>query len=182
MTPFGAHHSDIEGSIGAGRALDPIKHFIVIPKRFGNGLSSSPSNAVSPHNVSRWSRFTVTDNARLQRPLMLEVSGIDRVALAVGFSMGGLRAMGRIYAGWALSQTFYRDERWRQTGHSSLEDLLVNSWEGGFLKRDPDNIPSHIWAWQNADISANDLYGGDFAQALSAITARVMSPIDAAQA
>ena len=233
MTPFGAHHTDIQGQLGEGRALDPSKYFIVIPNLFGNGLSSSPSNAVAPANGSRWPRFTITDNVRVQRRLMTEVFAVDRLALAGGFSMGGLqayhwaalfpdavarlavvcgaarcsphnfvflegvkaaltadpnfqdgrfvahperglRAMGRVYAGWALSQAFYRDELWRQVGFSSLEDFLVHNWEGGFLKRDADNLLSHMWAWQHADISANELYGGDFAKALGAITARAV--------
>ena len=38
MTPFGAHHTDIEWMIGPGRALDPTKYFIVIPNLFGNGF------------------------------------------------------------------------------------------------------------------------------------------------
>lgn len=42
------------------------------------------------------------------------------------------------------------------------------------LKRDPDNLLIHLWAWQNADISANELYGGDFAKALGAISARAL--------
>jgi homoserine O-acetyltransferase len=41
----------------------------------------------------------------------------------------GFRAMGRVYAGWALSQTFYRDELWRTLGASSLEDYLITHWE-----------------------------------------------------
>jgi homoserine O-acetyltransferase len=188
---------------------------------------------VLPANGSRWPRFTITDNVRVQRRLMTEVFGVERLALAGGFSMGGLqayhwaalypqavqrlavlcgaarcsphnrvflegvkaamtadpayqdgrfvgfperglRAMGRVYAGWALSQTFYRDELWRANGYSSVEDFLVHNWEGGFLKRDADNLLSHLWAWQNADISANELHGGDFAKALGAITARAL--------
>jgi homoserine O-acetyltransferase len=82
--------------------------------------------------------------------------------------------MGRVYAGWALSQTFYRDELWRGMGFSSVEDYLVVAWEGSMLKRDPDNLLSHLWAWEHADISANELYGGDFAKALGAITARAV--------
>jgi homoserine O-acetyltransferase len=39
----------------------------------------------------------------------------------------GLRAMGRNYAAMAMSQTFYREEVWRQAGFSSLEDLHVMS-------------------------------------------------------
>ena len=84
----------------------------------------------------------------------------------------GLRAMGRVYAGWALSQAFYRDELWRGAGFSSLEDFLVASWEGNFLRRDANNLLAHIWTWQHADASANQLYGGDFPRALAAIRAR----------
>ena len=36
----------------------------------------------------------------------------------------GLKAMGRIYAGWALSQTFYRREMWRGLGFGSLHRAL----------------------------------------------------------
>ena len=39
----------------------------------------------------------------------------------------GLRAMGRNYAAMAMSQTFYREEVWRQAGFSSLEDFHVMS-------------------------------------------------------
>jgi len=86
----------------------------------------------------------------------------------------GLRAMGRVYAGWALSQTFYREELWRRTGASSLEDFLVVGWEGNFLRRDANNLLSHIWTWQHCDISANDRFKGDFKQALGAIKARAI--------
>lgn len=86
----------------------------------------------------------------------------------------GLRAMGRVYAGWALSQSFYREELWRQAGASSLEDFLVVGWEGNFLRRDANNLLAHIWTWQHADISANPTYKGDFKKALGAIKARAI--------
>jgi homoserine O-acetyltransferase len=89
----------------------------------------------------------------------------------VHFPERGLRAMGRVYAGWAMSQTFYRDELWRSIGCASLEDYLISNWEGNFLRRDPANLLEHIWTWQHADISANELYGGDLRRALGAITA-----------
>ena len=41
----------------------------------------------------------------------------------------GFQAMGRVYAGWGLSQAFYREEIWRKIGFSSLEDFLIESWE-----------------------------------------------------
>jgi homoserine O-acetyltransferase len=233
MTPFGAQHTDIEWLVGHGRTLDPSRYFIVIPNQFGNGLSSSPSNAAAPANGSRWPRFTVADNVRIQQRMLEETFGVERLALACGWSMGGmqayhwaalfpsrverlavicgaartsphnyvflegvkatltadaqyqdgyftgipergLRAMGRVYAGWAMSQTFYRDELWRQTGCSSLEDYLVTVWEGNFLRRDANNLLAHIRTWQDGDISANDLYKGDLGAALAAITARAL--------
>ncbi|WP_421995600.1 alpha/beta fold hydrolase [Reyranella sp.] len=86
----------------------------------------------------------------------------------------GLKAMGRIYAGWALSQTFYRREMWRGLGFASLEDFLVRSWEANFLRRDARDLMAQLWTWQNADISANDLYRGDLEMALEGIKARVL--------
>ncbi len=86
----------------------------------------------------------------------------------------GLRAMGRIYAGWALSQDFYREELDLTLGYSSLEDFLISGWEGNFRRRDANDLLAALWTWQHADISANELYGGDLAKALGAITARAV--------
>ena len=86
----------------------------------------------------------------------------------------GLRAVGRVYAGWGLSQPFYMQELWRQMGYSSLEDFLVAFWEGFFLPKDANNLLAMLWTWQNGDISDNELYGGDFAKALGAIKARAV--------
>src|SRR3546814_19222036 len=47
----------------------------------------------------------------------------------------GLRAMGRLYAGWAMSQTFYRRELWRGLGFDCLEDFLVAGREGTFRRQ-----------------------------------------------
>ena len=84
----------------------------------------------------------------------------------------GLRAMARVYAGWAPSQAFYREKVYLDLGHSSLEDYLITSWEGRYLQQDANNILSMIATWQAGDISDNPLYGGDFAKALNAIKAR----------
>jgi homoserine O-acetyltransferase len=90
----------------------------------------------------------------------------------------GLRSVGRIYAGWGLTQRFYKEELWRNHGFASLEDFLVGFWEGFFLQRDANNLLAMLWSWQHADISANDVYNGDLQKALGAITARstVLSP------
>lgn len=85
----------------------------------------------------------------------------------------GLRAMARVYAGWGFSQDFYRAELDLKTlGYSSLEDFLVAFWEGFFLPKDANNLLTMLWTWQNGDISANEVYGGDFKNALGAIKAK----------
>jgi homoserine O-acetyltransferase/O-succinyltransferase len=86
----------------------------------------------------------------------------------------GLRAMGRVYAGWGMSQEFYREEVWSTIGFSSLEDYLLRAWEWNFLRRDADNLLAMLWSWMNGDISANDLYLGDLAKALGAIQAKTI--------
>ncbi len=86
----------------------------------------------------------------------------------------GLRAMGRVYAGWAMSQAFYRERLYEQAGFSSLEDFLVRSWEANFLRRDAHDLLAALETWMVSDISDNAIYNGDLAAALGAITARAI--------
>jgi homoserine O-acetyltransferase/O-succinyltransferase len=85
----------------------------------------------------------------------------------------GLRAFGRVYAGWAFSQTFYRDEIYKNLGFDSVEDLLMD-WEEDHLNWDANNLLAKLWTWQNGDISNNSLYGGDIKAALGAIKAKAI--------
>ncbi len=84
----------------------------------------------------------------------------------------GLRTVGRIYAGWAMSQAYYREKAWKLSGFSSLEDFIVRSWENNFLKRDANNLLSMIDTWVSSDISANEVYNFDLDAALTAIKAK----------
>ena len=102
------------------------------------------------------------------------LEGVRTTLLAARTPEEGIRAMGRIYAGWALSQTFYRREMWRGLGFTSLEDFLVRSWEAGFVRREAPDLMAQLWTWQNGDISANDLFRGDLEMALSSIKAKVL--------
>lgn len=90
----------------------------------------------------------------------------------------GLRSLARVYAGWGFSQPFYRQELWREIGYTSLEDFLVGFWEGFFLRKDANNLLAMLWTWQNADISDNPVFKGDFEKALGAIKSKaiVLSP------
>lgn len=85
-----------------------------------------------------------------------------------------LKALGRFYAGWALSQEFYRSECWRPLGYETLETFLTDYWEAGFSARNADNLLAHIATWQAADIAANSNHEGDFARAIASVRARVL--------
>ena len=83
----------------------------------------------------------------------------------------GLRAFGRVYAGWAFSQTFYREGLYRQLGFDTIEALLAD-WEEDHVRNwDANDLLAKLWAWQQGDISGNPLYDGNFRRALESITA-----------
>lgn len=86
----------------------------------------------------------------------------------------GLRAVGRVYAGWGLSQAYYREQVYLQFGYSSLEDYLVEFWEGFFLKKDANNLLTMLWTWQNGNIGNTPGCDGDFEKALSKIAAKAV--------
>ena len=85
----------------------------------------------------------------------------------------GLKAFGRVYAGWAFSQTFYREEMYRRKGFDSAEALL-RDWEQDHLDWDANDLLCKLKTWQQADISANEQYRHDFKAALNAIKAETI--------
>ncbi|MGJ5208115.1 alpha/beta fold hydrolase [Bradyrhizobium sp. HKCCYLR20261] len=230
-TSFGAQHTDIEWLIGPGGILDSDRYFIIIPNLFGNGLSSSPSN--TPVGETPFPAISYHDAIAVQRRLLAEQFGIEKLALVYGWSMGGMQAyhwaalhpdmveraavvcgsarcspynhlfldavkaaliadpafrngrfvekpvaglcaMGRIYAGWAMSYEFYRDEVWREQGFGSQEDYLAATWDTAFAHRDANNLLTQIAIWQGGDISNCAAFSGDLDRALAAITARML--------
>jgi homoserine O-acetyltransferase len=89
----------------------------------------------------------------------------------------GLRALGRVWAGWALSQQFYREGLYRQMGFADVDRFLVDFWEAFWIKCDANDLLSQLHTWQTADIAATPGYGGDIKRALGAIRAKaVLSP------
>ena len=232
-TRFGGTDADCRYLIGTEHALDPSRYFVVVPNMLGNGVSTSPSNAVSGVAGSRFPLVTIHDNVVLQHRLLTEHLGVRRIALAVGWSMGGqqaydwaasfpelvdrmacicgaaktaphtfvflegvkaaltcdpaylggdyreppirgLRALGRVWPGWELSQAFYRRQGYLDLGYSSLEDFLVRYGESVYLERDAGNMVAMMRTWQACDLSANRRYGGDVRTAMAAITAKCL--------
>jgi homoserine O-acetyltransferase len=97
-TYYTGTHAGNERLIGAGRALDPAHHFIVVPNLFGNGLSSSPSNATAGQRAAAFPHISIYDNVLCQQRLVMEHLGVRRIRLALGWSMGALQ----VYQ-WAVS-------------------------------------------------------------------------------
>lgn len=85
----------------------------------------------------------------------------------------GLKAFGRIYAGWAFSQTFYREEMYKLKGFESAEALLQD-WEQDHLDWDANDLLCKLWTWQQSDISKQEPYNGNFTAALQAIEAKTI--------
>ncbi len=86
-----------------------------------------------------------------------------------------LRAFGLIYAGWGLSQDFYRAGlHLSATGAPDLDAFLRTEWEARFARRRAADLYAQLRTWDAGDISANPLYQGDLARALGAIEARVL--------
>ena len=226
-------HKRNEGFFGPDRAINPNKYFIVSINMFGNGLSSSPSNSLSPQDGPRFPNITLWDNINCQQKLLTEKLKVKKIALVAGWSMAGcqayqwsaqfpnmvksilpfcasaktsthnhvflegvkaalvadknwnkgnyksppvagLKAFGRVYAGWAFSQDFFRDGLFKKLGFKTSEELLQN-WENDHVKNwDANNLLTKIKTWQTADISFGPIYNNDFKKALKSISARTI--------
>jgi homoserine O-acetyltransferase len=223
--------------IGHGRALDPARWFIVVPNLFGNGISTSPSLAHPTQRGPNFPHVSIQDNVNCQYRLIHDHLGVNRVALATGWSLGaiqayqwaitygeyvarllpfcgaarcaphnrvfiagvraalcadatfadgnytmppraGLKAFGRVYAGWAYSQAFFRAGLYRNLGFNTVEEYLL-AWEDEHLVWDANDLLAKLWTWEHADPAIDDRFSGDFARAMSSITARtVVMPCD----
>ncbi len=86
----------------------------------------------------------------------------------------GLRAFARVYAGWALSQAFYREGVYLEHGYSSLEDYLIAFWEGNYVGKDANDLLAMLWTWQHADVGATPGFDGNLDAALGAIGAKAI--------
>lgn len=75
--------------VGAGRALDPERYFIIIVDQLGSGVSSSPQNTPGAQAMAKFPKLSIGDDVRAQHRLLTDHFGIERLALVVGGSMGG---------------------------------------------------------------------------------------------
>ena len=90
-------------------------------------------------------------------------------------SVARLKAFGRIYAGWAFSQAFYREQVDIKTmGFASADAFLEGFWGSLFQDRDPNNLLAMLRTWQLAEIAAGGRYRGDFHLALKSMSPKAV--------
>ncbi|PSB36084.1 alpha/beta fold hydrolase [Aphanothece minutissima] len=86
---YGAWPEDIDWVVGP--ILDPQRWCVVLVSQFGNGRSTSPSNAGPGLVAGRWP-VDHRDNVAAQRRLLEEVFRVASPALIYGWSMGAQQA------------------------------------------------------------------------------------------
>jgi len=99
-----ANHHGYDWLIGADRALDPGKLFLIATELFGNGQSSSPSNTPEPLHGPRFPVTTIRDNVEAVHRLLVEELKVAHVRAIIGFSMGAEQAFQ-----WAVSYPDFAD-------------------------------------------------------------------------
>lgn len=139
--------------------------------------------AMFPEQVAR--AFVVCGSARTAVHNRVFLSGLLRILEAAPEYLGdgrfgavpekALKAFGHVYAGWGLSQDFYRADLHRTAlGAADLDEFLRVDWEESFGAADAANLYAQALTWYHADVSAEPRYCGDLPTALAAIRARVL--------
>lgn len=147
------------------------------------GIQAYHWAAIYPELVER--AVVVCGSARTAVHNRVFLSGLLRTLEAAPEHLGGgrfaaepvaaLRAFAHIYAGWALSQDFYRHELFRTVlGAPDLATFLRTDWEQTMGAKRAANLYAQAVTWLHADISADPRYQGDLPRALRAIRARVL--------
>ena len=114
-----------EWLIGADKALDPAKLFLVATELFGNGRSSSPSNTAEPFHGPRFPVMTIRDNVEAVHRLLTEELKITHLRAVVGFSMGAQQAFQ-----WAVRYPKFADRTVATSGTAKTYPHGVVRLEG----------------------------------------------------
>jgi homoserine O-acetyltransferase/O-succinyltransferase len=147
------------------------------------GMQAYHWAALYPEMVAR--AFVVCGSARTADHNKVFLSGLLRTLEAAPEHLGNgrfssepllaLRAFGHIYAGWGLSQDFYRAGLYKSAlGAPDLETFVRINWAERFSQCRATNLYAQAHAWFHGDISDNRLYNGDLTQALRSIKARML--------
>ncbi len=137
-----------EWLIGADKALDPSRLFLVATELFGNGNSSSPSNTAEPLHGPRFPVTTIRDNVEAVHRLLTEELKITHLRAIIGFSMGAQQAFQ-----WAVSYPNFADRIAASAGTAKTYPHGVVRLEGQIAALTADA------AFQNGDYTAQPTKG-----------------------
>lgn len=105
---------------------------------------------------------------------------VDAITSDPGFNKGfytspadvreGLLRHAKIWAVMGWSTEFYREDRYKTLGFSSIDDFIINFMFAYFSVMDPNDLLCMAWKWQRGDVSRHT--GGDLRAALGRIKAK----------
>lgn len=87
--------------------------------------------------------------------------------------ISGMRTLSHVWSGWMFSQEFFRNNKNSELGLKTPKDVIAFA-ENRLMSQDANNLLLRLRAWQNSDISANELYNGNLTKALQAIEANTI--------
>ena len=138
--------------------------------------------ALYPDLVER--AIVVCGSARTAVHNQVFLPGLLRILEAAPEHLGGgrfsaepvaaKRAFGEVYAGWGLSQDFYRAGLYTSVlGFADLDAFLQTEWVDVVRRSKAADLYAQAVTWLHGDISRGG-HGGDLPAALAAIRARVL--------
>jgi pimeloyl-ACP methyl ester carboxylesterase len=134
-------------SMGAGQTFQwgtQFADFMDLLVPFCGSAKTSPHNQVFIEGVKSALYAAIgTSSAGICKPTSLPPSPFSSHSFARSPRETGLKALGRVYAGWGFSQTFYREKVYEtapKLGYKDLEDFMVSFWENWALSKDPENM------------------------------------------
>ena len=91
-TYYTGTHDSYAPLVGPGNVFDTNRYFVISPNLFGNGLSTSPSNAVESMSGPHFPTVDIYDNVLCQHRLLIEKYGVSKIQLVAGWSMGAIQS------------------------------------------------------------------------------------------
>ena len=165
VTALGGNHHRIDYLIGAGRALDPAKYFIIATDAIGNGLTTSPSTSKTQSRM-QFPKFNMRDMVNSTHRLVVEKFGIGKLVAVAGASMGGMQGLQ-----WAVSYPdmmhgvvalipLARTPAWSTGVTEMLRQTIMTDpeWKGGNYASQPERAMRLRGGWLSGTIVRTPQY------------------------